>query len=102
MLSTIPFLEALKLSCGETYSISYTSVVFGKIALSLFILYTAYLNATSVVLSLSSWVKIAPEKELICQKSYKKYAIQCNTILYILYIYDFFIQLKRSLKWIPL
>jgi len=66
MNPAVPFLEAFKLSCGETYSISYTSVVFGKIALSLFILYTAYLNATSVVLSLSSWVKIAPEKQL-CQ-----------------------------------
>lgn len=59
----VPFLDASKLSWGDTYSMSYTSVVFGNTALSLFILYTAYLNATSVVLSLSSCVKIAPVKK---------------------------------------
>lgn len=43
-----------------TYWMSYTSVVFGNILRSLLILYTAYLNANSMLVSFCSSLNIAP------------------------------------------
>lgn len=65
MISHLPFFDDLNESSFGTYCISYTSVVFGKMFLSLLILYTAYLNATSMALSFCSSVKIAPVLLLI-------------------------------------
>lgn len=57
----LPFLLAWKLSSLGTYCMSYTIDVCGSNVLSLLILYTAYLNANSVVLPLWSSVNIAPK-----------------------------------------
>jgi hypothetical protein len=57
----LPFLEAWKLSSLGTYCISYTRVVRGRMCLSLLMRYTAYLKASSALLSLWSSVNIAPE-----------------------------------------
>lgn len=59
-----PFLLAWKLSSLGTYWMSYTRDVCGNSVLSLFILCTAYLKASSVTLSFCSSVKIAPVKKL--------------------------------------
>jgi len=57
---TLPFLEVRKLSSRGTYCMSYTSVVLGSRFLSLLIRYTAYLKASSALLSFWSSVNIAP------------------------------------------
>jgi len=57
---TLPFLEVRKLSSRGTYCMSYTSVVLGSKFLSLLIRYTAYLKASSALLSFWSSVNIAP------------------------------------------
>ena len=57
----LPFLEAWKLSSRGTYCISYTRVVRGRMCLSLLMRYTAYLKASSALLSRCSSVNIAPE-----------------------------------------
>jgi hypothetical protein len=59
-MNILPFLEVLKLSSRGTYCMSYTSVVLGRRFLSLLMRYTAYLNASSALLSFWSSVKIAP------------------------------------------
>lgn len=60
--SNLPFLNVRKLSSLGTYWISYTNVVLGRNSRSLFILYTAYLKASSMLLFFWSSVNIAPEE----------------------------------------
>lgn len=57
------------------YAISYIKVVFGSKCLSLLILYTAYLNANSMLESFCSSLKTAPTRRYFYYKTKNKMTI---------------------------